>query len=309
MKKNSLFFFLNIIFSSLFFVHSVSALGISPAVIETTILPGTTETLTISIIRQEQTTDEYFKLNLNLPLTQNWITFENITDYIVPFYAGEEKKDITIQLHIPEDANIQTYKGLLNITTIPVPKKTGILDGVQSLTSVQAKIAIHVVDSIKKVHIHELNIAEAIDTQELFWWNIQGNIRLALYIENAGNDTNAIQKIYSRIYDDRHTILEKHVITPTEHIPEQTYHTLLVDIPTDLPIGTYTVYIDVLDSNKKLHNIQKEILITKAKPYTAGQTISFVINKLRYPIIILCVLLLFFVLRSHRQVNKKIQIY
>lgn len=92
--------------------------GVSPGALkEESLVPGSTLERTIYLVQGNQDQDIPVKVSVESKDIQNWITFKNGNEFIIPARVQQFPLDVVIK--VPEDADLGNYDAFIRVSTQP----------------------------------------------------------------------------------------------------------------------------------------------------------------------------------------------
>jgi len=182
---------------------------------------------------------------------------------------------MTVNVDVPDDAELGNYTGHLNIKIVP-RKKGG--SGVAIALGARVDIDLNLTDeTIPEFKVWSAEMPD-IETLKAPWnWKIFSwffyRVRVVLEVQNIGNIDTSPSKVHIDIYDaGRNMIIEKADDINIRKIPPYKTEKVTASFPTKLPDGQYQAKIKVYKENQVMNNY--EITFTINKPGEGGKGIS-----------------------------------
>lgn len=246
----------------LFSANTVLAgFGISPSqVINYNLLPGSHYEQTISLVRTDVSKEAKVEVTINAPEIGEWLTIDKGLSFT--FAPGQKQVFMTVNVDIPEDAELGNYKGTIAVRVAPEQIEEGgtvtIALGAQidvDLTVVEEKFFDFIVRSL-----------DVLDLEE------GSPIKVLLKIENIGNIEDSPSKVHLDVYDILgETLLESGDDTSLDSIKPFEIKEIFTEFPTKLGVGQHWSEVKVYKDEEIVREgrIFFSIVEREALPVTA----------------------------------------
>lgn len=208
---------------------ALAAFGISPSqVINHNLLPGSHYEQKISLVKSDVNEKAQAEVTIYAPEIGSWLTIDKGLSFA--FAQGQRQVWITINVDVPEDAELGNYKGTIALRVVPEQiKEPGVVTialGAQinlDLTVVEEKFFDFTVRSIDVLDLEEGNL-----------------IKVLLKIENIGNLEGSPTKVHLDVYDILgDTLLESGDDTSLDSVKPFEIKEIFAEFPTELGVGQH----------------------------------------------------------------------
>lgn len=237
------------------YVHAASSsIGVSPSQITNDILtPGAEYETKLTISRASATAEVIAKIEISGQEISSWVTFPAGDSVVIA--KGEQRKEITVKIKVPQDAAYRKYEGSLRFTvTQQTQGQVNIVPGVR--VDVKLTVTDKITESIKVLYV------QAKDSPLFAPYHVM------VKVKNLGNAEASPTKLNLLILD----INEKELRTLSAQFSEKVaafsekdYDIYLQD-PTPLSIGEYWARVTVFGGEKELYSDKFSFRITDAIP-------------------------------------------
>jgi hypothetical protein len=227
---------------------------------------------TIYLVRSDPTTDLKATISIDVPGVNDWFTVNEGTEFLLP--KGQQKVPMTVKVQVPDKADFKQYTGNIRIKT-GAPDDKVAAGAVSISLGAQLDVDITVIDKkIKDFRVRKIGISDLNEGHKVGWLYFPGKIEFEMLIENLGNVPIAPSDVVFRIYDKSGNVLleETHKKGSIEEVEPFETGTVLAELPTKLPRGSYLARFEILnDEEVKLEGeVNLSIL-----PYGTLQTAGF----------------------------------
>ncbi len=217
--------------------------GISPPYVQNTRLtPGSEYTQTITIVRGDPVDDLRAEITYNLPGFSEWVTIDRGTEFVLP--RGQAQVPIQVTVRVPEDAELDTYRGTMRIRTIPADPTSG----VSIALGAQIDVELGVDDEIRDFIVQRVRLSEVEEPRRRWWLTFPGKTRFAMNIENTGNVPVAPTTVVFDVYDKRGSVLLSSIESTNrmELVEPFALSQVTAELPNWLPPSGYLVRYKIL---------------------------------------------------------------
>ena len=200
---------------------------------------------TIFLVRSDPTTDLKATISVDVPGVNDWFTVNEGNEFLLP--QGVQKVPMTVKVTIPDNADFDTYRGNIRIKTGAPDDR--VAEGAVSISlGAQLDVDITVIDKeIKDFKVRKIGISDLNEGHKVGWLYFPGKIRFDMLIENIGNVPVAPSDVVFKIYDKSGNVLleEAHKKGRIDKVDPFMTDTLVAEIPTRLPAGSYLARFEV----------------------------------------------------------------
>lgn len=228
--------------------------GISPPYVKTNqpIFPGSSFEQNITLIRSTANEDMQAEILVNAPEIVDWITIKQGEVFDLP--KDMLKIPMTVLVDVPDDAEIGTYKGYINIRMAPKGSAEG-GGGVAIALGARVDIDLTVTNeefidfNVRSVNIDDFEMLGFPWKYKLFSYFFH-RIRMSILIENLGNTKTAPTKVHLDVYDvSEKNLLASYDDTSIKKVEPFKTTTTFASFRTDLEPGNYWGRIKIYKDN------------------------------------------------------------
>lgn len=251
MNKFSKLLVLLPVFFFLVFAPVVHAgFGITPPYVRnTSLIRNSTYEQQILLVRGDPNTAQKAEISIDAPEIQDWIEIVEGSSISLPM--GEQKVPMTVRVKVPEDAEFKDYTGAIRIRTVPDDGQ--VTEGAVSISlGARVDIELSVIDKeIKDFRVRKVAIGELNEGHKFWWLFFPGKVRFETMLENIGNVDVSPSTVELKIYERTGTVLleETENIGKIPKVKPYATETVVAEIPTRLPAGSYVARYKVFNDN------------------------------------------------------------
>lgn len=247
--------------------------GITPPYVRNVSLTrNTTYEQQILLVRGDANVAQRAEIVVDAPEIQDWI--EIVQGESISLPRGEQKTPMTVRVTVPSDAEFKSYGGSIRIRTLPEDGQ--VAAGAVSISlGALVDLQLEVIDrEIKDFRVRKVSIAELNEGHKFGWLFFPGKINFEMSLENTGNVDVAPSDIFLRIFDRSGRVLleETKAIGKIEEVPPYGTETIIAEIPTRLPAGSYIARYQIMNDEEVK---QEGDLSLSVRPYGTVQAAGF----------------------------------
>jgi len=208
---------------------ALAGFGISPSqVINYNLLPGSHYEQKISLVRSDISKEAKVEVTINAPEIGEWLTIDKGLSFT--FAPGQKQVFMTVNVDIPEDAELGNYKGTIAVRVVPEQIKEG------GTVTIALGAQINVDLTIVEKKFFDFTV-RSVDIPDLTEGNL---IKVLLKIENIGNLEGSPTKVHLDVYDILgDTLLESGDDTSLDSVKPFEIKEIFAEFPTNLGIGQH----------------------------------------------------------------------
>jgi hypothetical protein len=206
-----------------------AAFGISPSqVINYNLLQGSHYEQKISLVRSDASKEAKAEVAIYAPEIGSWLTIDKGLSFV--FSEGERQVWITVNVDVPEDAELGNYKGTIALRVVPEQiEEPGV---VTIALGAQINVDLDVVE--KKFFDFIVRSLDIPDLEE------GSPIKVLLKVENVGNLEGGPDKVHLDVYDNTgQSLLESGDETSLDTVKPFEIKEIFAEFPTELGVGQH----------------------------------------------------------------------
>lgn len=273
------YFFTIIFFFAIFGVLSFSpaveaGFGISPPYVKTNkpIFAGSQYEQRITLLRSSAEDDLEAKITINAPEIEPWISLDKGSVFDLP--KGKLQVPMVVRVDIPEDAEIGSYKGHINIRISPKGGSQGA--GVAIALGARVDIDLEVTDeTFIDFTIRKTDIPDFEEFTKPWNWPIFSfffyKMKVVTKIENGGNVGVAPFKVHVDVYDlTEKNLLASYSDNSIRKVEPFLTQDVEAEFRTDLKAGQYWGNIKIFKDKDTVIHKDKIIFTVREAGSTPG---------------------------------------
>jgi hypothetical protein len=246
-----------LLFISIFFVpvyRAEAGFGVSPGNLkEDNLVPGSTLERTIYLVQGNQDEDIPVKVSVESKDIQDWITFKNGNEFIIPARVQQFPLDVVIK--VPEDADLGNYDAFIRISTQPKQvENSQITIALGGVVGVNLVVGDDIVSSFEVKSIDILDVFEG------------DNAKISVTILNTGNvpvsPENASFELFNKYGEVRLAYGENDNF---EKVPSFSEGKVVLEFPLNvtLGVGEYWGHVKIYDNGKVVKELKTVFDVVK----------------------------------------------
>lgn len=247
--------------------------GISPPYVRTNkIIPGSHFEQRINLLRSSAEEDLQAIITINAPDIESWITIDKGTKFDLP--QDELRVPMIVNVDVPNNAPLGTYKGNINIRIAPDEDRQG--GGVAIALGARVDIDLTVTDEtfpdflVRVVTIPRIEMLGKPWNWPIFSWFFY-RIEVMMKVENTGNVKIAPTRVHIDVYDIlEKKLLESHDDRRMEKVEPFAIKEIKATFPTKLGEGGYWGKVKVYKGNSVVRNDKISFTIGPKGAYGNG---------------------------------------
>ena len=216
---------------------SEAGFGISPPyVMNENLTKGSHFEQKIILVRDDPVEDWKAEITIDAPNIEKWLSIDRGKEFILP--KGEKQIPIIISVDVPKSADFGRYKGAIRIRTSSLVLPAG--GTVAIAMGGRIEIDLNVAKEIFNFKVSGVKFEDFEEGHKFLFWDLPGQIKFWMNVENIGNVKVSPTKVYFDIYNEEGTqLLETTQTAKMEKVKPFETKWILAKLQTKLKPGGY----------------------------------------------------------------------